>query len=367
MSGSAERRPLKILHVDPERNWGGGEAQVIGLLSYLAAAGHRNDLLTHPAGQLIAKSQSLKINRIPLVMRNDLDLRVVPRLRSQIAQERYDVVHFHTKRAHTLSLWLPRGADSPKYVVTRRMDYPEKRNWYTRLLYNRRVDGVVAISRTIANLLIQAGVESRRIRLIHSGIDAGHFDHSFGPCDSENEEIVVGCLGVLEPRKGHRYLLEAASLLGQRGVRIRYLVGGDGALRSELEHLAGIGHLNNSVRFLGFVSDVPKFLAGIDIFVMPSLHEGLGVAVLEAMAAGKAVIASRVGGLAESVVDGETGILLAPQDSRALAEAIARLAGDRVRMREMGRKGRARVLAHFTLEQMARQNEAFYYELLGAA
>jgi glycosyltransferase involved in cell wall biosynthesis len=296
-----------------------------------------------------------------------LDLRCVPRLRSQIEREQYDLVHFHTKRAHTLSLWLPRGAGRPKYVVTRRMDYPEKRNWYTRRLYNQRVDGVVAISKTIVSLLTDAGVDGRKIRLIHSGIDAGRFSDAANRSSTHAGETVVGCLGVLEARKGHRYLLEAASLLKSRGLKARYVIGGEGSLRAELEKQTASNGLSENTQFVGFVSDAPGFLADIDIFVMPSLYEGLGVAALEAMAAGKAVIASRVGGLAESVVDGETGLLVSAQDGAALADAIAQLIGEPERAREMGRSGRARVLKDFTMEQMAKKNEAFYYELLGAA
>src|SRR5688572_17270153 len=126
--GRDDRKLLKILHVDPERNWGGGEAQVFGLLSYLAAQGHRNDLLTHPEGRLFTEARRLTVGILPLVARNDLDLRAIPKLRRQIAAANYDVVHLHTKRAHAMSLWLPRGDRSPRYVVTRRMDYPEKKN-----------------------------------------------------------------------------------------------------------------------------------------------------------------------------------------------------------------------------------------------
>jgi glycosyltransferase involved in cell wall biosynthesis len=97
---------------------------------------------------------------------------------------------------------------------------------------------------------------------------------------------------------------------------------------------------------------------------MPSLFEGLGVAVLEAMAAARPVVASRVGGLTDSVIDGETGLLVPPADSRALADALAGLADRRERISEMGSKGRERVLEHFTMERMARGNEDFYYELL---
>ena len=363
--GRDDRKLLKILHVDPERNWGGGEAQVFGLLSYLAAQGHRNDLLTHPEGRLFTEARRLTVGILPLVVRNDLDLRAIPKLRRQIAAANYDVVHLHTKRAHAMSLWLPRGDRSPRYVVTRRMDYPEKKNWRTRCLYNRRVDGVVAISQTIVELLVDAGVERRKIRLIHSGIDPSRFAAALLPQDFHNEVVTLGCLAVLEERKGIEFLLHAAARLQSQGARLNWLIGGDGSQRGALESKTRALGLDDRVKFLGFVAKPEDFLARIDIFVMPSLFEGLGVAALEAMAAGKPVVATRVGGLAESVLDGQTGILVAPRDGSAIADAVARLVGDPPMAQRMGLQGRQRALEHFTLTQMAAQNEAYYYELLG--
>ncbi|MGZ9258411.1 MAG: glycosyltransferase family 4 protein [Candidatus Binatia bacterium] len=363
--GSDGRKLLKILHVDPERNWGGGEAQVFGLLSYLAAQGHRNDLLTHPEGRLFAEAGKLSVARLPLVVRNDLDLRAIPRLRRQIAAAGYDVVHLHTKRAHALSLWLPRGARRPQYVVTRRMDYAERKNCYTHCLYNHRVDGVVAISQTIVELLVDAGVERRKIRLIHSGIDPSRFAAVALTQDSHNRVATLGCLAVLEERKGIEFLLEAAAQLQSQGARLNWLIGGDGSQRSALESKGRALGLDNIVKFLGFVANPEEFLRSIDIFVMPSLFEGLGVAALEAMAAGKPVVATRVGGLAESVLDGQTGLLVAPRDGRAIADAVAQLVNDPQLLHRMGAQGRQRVVEHFTLTQMAVQNEAYYYELLG--
>jgi len=362
--GGDGHKRLKILHLDPERNWGGGEAQVMGLLSYLAARGHRNDLLTHPEGRLFNEAAKLDVGRFPMIVRNDLDLRAVPRIRRRIDEGRYDIVHLHTKRAHALSLWLPRGKRYPKYIVTRRMDYAEKRNWYTRCLYNRRVDGVVAISKIIVELLVDAGVELEKIRLIHSGIDCARFAADRVTENSPGKVVTVGCLAVLEERKGIEFLIDAAARVRSQGVQVNWLIGGDGSLRSTLESKAHSLGLDESVKFIGFISKPEEFLHSIDIFVMPSLFEGLGVAALEAMAAGKPVVATRVGGLAESVLDGQTGLLVPPRDGRAIAEAVVKLISDPQLATRMGLQGRQRVLEHFTLTQMAAQNEAYYYELL---
>jgi glycosyltransferase involved in cell wall biosynthesis len=364
LTGRSPSRPLKILHIDPERNWGGGEAQVLGLLSYLAARGHCTHLLAHPDGRLFQRSQRQTIRTMPLIVRNDFDLRPVSRLRRLIRDENYDIVHLHTKRAHALSLWLGRSLVTPKYVVTRRMDYPEANSWYTRYLYNRKVDGVVAISCKISSLLIEAGVEPEKIRLIHSGIDPGPFEAAASLGGVHPERIVVGVAAVLEERKGHRFLLEAARRLKAQGYQVQYCVAGEGSLRRSLQEAATRLGLKHDVQFLGFVSDMPAFLSQVDMLVLPSLSEGFGVAVLEAMAAGKAVIASRVGGLAELVSDTVTGLLVAPRDVEGLANAIAKLAGDRTLLGEMGRKGKERLRANFTVEHMAKQNEDYYYGLL---
>ena len=363
MGGSGYSRLLRILHIDPEKNWGGGEAQVFGLLQNLSKWGHRNDLATPADGELFRQSLP-SVRKIPLSIRNDLDVRGVPALRRLIRKERYDIVHLHTKRAHALCVWLPRGKRRPTYIVTRRMDYPEPNNCYTRYLYNRRVDGVVAISRSVLNCLLAAGVDRRSIRLIYSGIDPLPFRALPSAEQRANDSAVVAMLAVLEERKGHRFLLEAARVLKDRGRKIRYVFAGDGSLKTQLQDLAQAFGLREEVSFAGFVKDVPKFLSSIDLLVLPSLFEGLGVAALEGMASGKPVVATRVGGLAESIIDGETGFLVPPRNGAALADAIERIVADPSMARVMGQKGIARVLSQFTIEQMARQNEAYYYALL---
>ena len=361
----SDRRPLKILHIDPEKGWGGGESQVLGLLGYLSRRGHRNHLLGHPEGPLLREARGSGVEAFPLTVRNDIDFRPVFSLKRLIRKERYDIVHFHTKRAHALSLWLGRIGPGIRYVVTRRMDYPVKKSWYNDYLYNRRVDGVVAISRKIVDLLVEGGVRSERIRLIHSGIDPA----PFGKGDASTADAaptVIGTVAVLEERKGHRFLLEAAALLKQQGHRLKYRLAGEGSERRRLRQLVLEKGLQEEVEFAGFVSDIPAFLSAIDIFALPSLYEGLGVAVLEAMAAGKAVVATRAGGLPELVDDTITGVLVPQQDSRALARAIETLIRQKALVRQMGARGRERVLRHFTMEQMAKKNEDYYYELLQA-
>ena len=361
---AGHRRSLKILHIDPEKDWGGGEVQVAGLLGHLARWGHESHLCCASGGRLAEEVRTSGTRIFPLRMRNEVDLRPILPLRRLIRKEGYDIVHFHTKRAHALAAWLGRIRPGVRYVVTRRMDYPVRKNWYNRLLYNVGVDGVVAISEKIAALLAAGGVRKEKIRVIPSGVEPARFGAALRAGAGSGPPI-VGTAAVLEERKGHRVLLEAAAQLKQQGLRPLYRLAGAGSQGESLRRLAAELDLSAEVAFLGFVPDIPAFLSTLDVFVLPSLHEGLGVAVLEAMAAGKPVVASRVGGIPELVEAQVTGLLVSPGDPRALAQAVGRLLSERDLAREMGAKGSERVRRHFTMERMAKRNEEFYYELLG--
>jgi glycosyltransferase involved in cell wall biosynthesis len=351
--------------VDPERGWGGGERQVAGLVTYLAGCGHANHLLCCPGGPLAREMAGTVAKLHPLKMRNDIDFSAVPAVRRLLRQENYDIVHFHTKRAHALSGWLGKAPATQKRLVTRRMDYPIRRGWIDRYLYNRCVDGVVAISQPIADLLAEGGVAREKIRMIPSGVDPAPYENIPPPAGGRTP-FVVGTAAILEQRKGIKFLLEAAAELKRRGRPIRYRIAGDGWEKNNLLDQARKLGVEGDVEFLGFVADMPSFMASIDIFVLPSLFEGLGVAALEAMAAARPVVASAIGGLKELVVDGETGLLVPRGDSGSLARALEKLVQHADLVRSLGERGRARLRERFTMDRMARANEAFYYDLLEA-
>ena len=307
--------------------------------------------------------EALGIEVVPLRIANSVDVRAGLRLRGLIGRD--DVVHFHTARAHALAPFC-RGGDAC-LVVTRRMDYVPRGGPYTRWLYNRAVDVVIAISQGVREALVRGGVRPERIRVVPSGIDPATVRASAGSGESHRrawgiarDHVLVLMLGALEHRKGHAILLAAARRLATALPRHRTRSAGAGSEEAALRRLAQ--PLHGTVVFAGQQTDVGGCLAAADIVAMPSLKEGLGVAALEAMAAERPLVASRVGGLAEVVVDGESGLLVAPGDPAALADAVAALAADPILRRRLAEAGRARVLAHYTAARMADGTLACYGE-----
>ena len=352
---------MRVLHVDPERAWGGGEVQVVALVRELAQRGHASTVAAHPGGPLARAAAAAGARVVPLGVANHFDLRAALVLR-RLAPG-FDVVHFHTARAHALAP-LSRGRGA-RLVVTRRMDYVPAGGPYVRFLYNRSVDAVIAISEGVRTALIRVGVRAERIRVVPSGIDAralaappaarAAVRREWGLGD---DEVAVVALGALEVRKGHAVLLAAAAGLASAAPRLRYVFCGEGRQAKALAGAAAA--LDGAARLVGFRRDVAACLAAADIVALPSLQEGLGVAALEAMAASRPVVASRVGGLAEAVVHEETGLLVPPGDPTALAAALARLARDPDLRARLGAAGHARVLARYTATRMAEGTLACY-------
>jgi glycosyltransferase involved in cell wall biosynthesis len=349
---------MRILHVDPERGWGGGEVQVTTLLRELDRRGHVSTLAADGRGPLLRAAGEIGVATVPLGIRNNFDVGAGLRLRRLV--HGHDVVHFHTARAHAMAPAC-RGLGA-RLIVTRRMDYVPAGGPYARYLYNRAVDAVIAISEGVRDALVRGGVERDRIRVVPSGIDVERLapapearaalrrEWGIGP-----DVVAVLMLGALERRKGHAVLLGAVAELGDD---LRYVFCGDGSERAALESAAA--PFRGRVVFAGHRRDVAACLAAADVVAMPSLHEGLGVAALEAMAAARPVVASRVGGLGEVVVDGETGVLVPPSDPPALAAGLARLAHDPGLRARYGAAGRARVLALYSSARMAEGTLACY-------
>jgi glycosyltransferase involved in cell wall biosynthesis len=351
---TAPRPPLRIVHVDPEPGFSGGQVQVFLLLEGLRELGHQNLLITLPASRSEAEARARGIETRALAMRNYADVPAVLALRRAFRETRADLVHLHTGRATWLGGIAARLAGVPA-IATRRMDRRVRRGWRTRLIYRSLVERAVAISPAVA---------------IPSAVDPAALVAAVGREQTRSlggvaaDTPLLLCLAALFHRKGLDVLLDALARLPETTPRAQLWIAGDGPERAALERRAEDLGLADRVRFLGPRSDAADLLAACDLFVLPSRLEGLGVAALEAMAAARPVVASRVGGLAEAVVEGRTGLLVPPDDPAALCAALGRVLEDEALRARLGAAGPGRVAEGFLAEQMVSAYESLYYEVL---
>lgn len=362
-------RRLNTVHVDAEMAWGGGQEQVAGLCSYLAGRGHGVRVVCQPGSKLESWAATRGLDVTAVRMRAMLDLLAIGAIGRLLGDARPDVVHLHSSKAHVLGSAAARLARYRVVVATRRVAFPIRMAWPNTSAYGRWTTALVAISAAVRDAMVDSGVDPAKIRVIESGADVARFEQAVPDpglrksLGIDAETPIVCAAASLTACKGIEHLVEAMAILAGSGLRAHLVVAGDGELRPRLATLAA--RLGAAASFIGFRTDLPGLLADADAFAMPSLSEGLGIAALEAMAAGKPVVASAVGGLTESVVDGVTGFLVPPGDAAAMAEALRKLLVDRPLAVALGVAGRARVRESFSLDNMARRNEKLYFELLG--
>jgi glycosyltransferase involved in cell wall biosynthesis len=229
-------------------------------------------------------------------------------------------------------------------------------------LASQFTDRFVCVSADGARQAVRHGVSPRIVRVLHNGIDLTRFEP---PAFREGGPVVT--VARLSPEKDVATLLKAAALATAGDPALRLEIAGDGPCGAELRRQAGKLGLSGRVCFHGETRDVPALLARAGLFVLPSRTEGVSLTLLEAMASGLAVVATRVGGNPEVVADGETGLLVPPGDPAALAAAILRLSHDDAERRRMGTAGRCRVERRFDVRRMTAAYERMYLGRDGAA
>lgn len=235
-----------------------------------------------------------------------------------------------------------------------------------------RVEAVIAISRQIEQSLIAGGVSASKARTLYSGIDLSVTQSEFDgrairqTIGVPDEAILLGTVANLFPRKGYEVMLRALPAIARAVPRVHYVIVGsdENNYGDRLAQLAQELKVADRVHIVGFQDPVQPFLASLDLYVHPALMEGFGIAVVEAMAMGKAVVATTTGGLPEVVEDGVTGLLVPPDDPDSIAVALQALLSDPVRRQQMGLAGRQRALEQFDLNSSAEAVQQLYEYLL---
>jgi L-malate glycosyltransferase len=375
---------MKILQVAYKSTISGGEKVLFDLAVSLRRRGHEVLSVCPDPGQLPARLAAEGIRTKIIHFHKTYDLATAVRLARFIRKEKIEVLHSHSMLTNILSRTAGRLAGIPVSVSTEHLTMELARGgrgkgWWERFkaLCYRRLDNstsrfngaVIAVSNAVREDLLEQGMDPHRAIVIKNGIEIPPLDPGLGSRVRAELGIapdtpVIGTVGRLSPQKDYPTLLKAAAGIIAAVPRAIFLILGDGDLRVDLEKLAGELGIGERVRFLGYRENVMDAVAAFDIFALASLWEGLPLAVLEAMALARPVVATAVPGTVEALEDGETGFAVPLKVPSALAEKIIELVRDPEKSRKMGVSGRRRVEESFSRERMVDEHESLYRRLL---
>ncbi len=290
-----------------------------------------------------------------------------------VRNERVGVIHTHEFTANAYGSLMGQIMGVPVVATVHGKNYfAEQVKRRIAYRYVSRVSRMVAVSEDLKQFIVQrVGVAEHRVNVVYNGVDAA------GPLPVDQlsairEDLrlseydhVIGAVGSLYPVKGHIHLIKALPDILKACPKTVLLLVGQGELAQTLKTEVVKLNLDAHVRFLGFRSDVPALLSLFDVFVLPSLSEGLSMALLEAMAAGKPVVATKVGGNSELVLDGETGFLIDSGSPESISDRIVQVLQDKVGAVRMGDRGRLRVRDKFSFRAMVDKYENYYEQAIG--
>ncbi len=374
---------MKILYINSLPTFGGGEKHLLNLIRELKEEDTFTIAVACPQGSPLAKELSkLGVKVYPVPLKSKFDFKSILILRNLIRKEKFDIVHTEDVRSNLLGTIAAFIAKAPIIVWTVHMlsinrsikeMNPIKRRIWTLVDRNlaKHIDKIITVSEFNRRELVEKEkIDPNKIVVIPSSIRLEEFNRQVDPDKKRKElgiksyEKIVGYVGRLDYQKGLVYLLEAAKIIIQNLPNVRFVIIGDGPQRNELKEKAkSLGIIKNII-FAGFKSNVSEFYSLFDITVLPSLYEGLPVVPMESMAYEKPVIATKVGGVPEEVINEETGLLVPPGDFRSLADAIIRLLQNDDLRREMGKKGKKLVEKRYNNKQMVKAHKTLYEKLI---
>ncbi len=356
---------MRILLITTHINFGGISSYTFTLAKALISRGH-DVVCASSSGNMLSlfKKNGIRTINIPINTKSELSPMLILslfRLLMLNKTEKFDIIHAQTRVAQVLASYMSKIIKIP-FVSTCHGFF--RRN-IGRQIYPCWGERVIAISEAVKkHLMLDFYLPEERVKLVHNGIDIDRFKVLPRRSDPDHKDRTVGIIARLSTVKGHKYLIGAMSEVIREFDDARLFIFGQGKIKYELVRQAESLNISEKVFFLPSISNTPEVLQEIDIFVMPSVQEGLGLSILEALACGIPVVASNVGGIPSIIKHDVSGLLVEPGNSMALAGAIMRLMEDRNLAMRLGQKGRQEVEERFNREKMVADIEKIYEEVL---
>lgn len=361
---------MKILQVSSAQAFGGGERHLVDLARSLTDRGHEVHVAARSNSQLLDELDLPPGRIVTLPMRNALDAKSAAALARLVRNENIEIVHAHMARDYPLTAYAVRRNPHARLIVTRHVLFPLNR---LHKLTLANVSRVIAVSHAVAReLRAQALIAPEKVTVIQNGIDLKKIDAARSRFDRTEfcrrwdlptDSSLVGSIGTFTRLKGHEDFLHAAAALPNRSAF--FVISGTESpatkeYRRRLERLIQQLNLRDRVSLIGRMDDISDLYCALDVFVSASHSESFGLAIVEAMASGTAVIATKTDGAQEIIEDGKSGILVPIGAAQTMADEVGRLLVDRRRRDELAENARAHVSERFSLERMVDETEQVY-------
>ncbi|MGB9735985.1 MAG: glycosyltransferase [bacterium] len=381
MEQTNNTKKIKILYLTTSSKIGGSEQVILAIMENINRDQFDIEVCTlGPRGALHEELDKLKVKNysLDIVKKNWMHIPIgFYKLYKLLKKENYEILNTWLFHASVAGIFINKFVKIPCVVESRQYaDLMYKYNLKIRQTLDRiashEVDHIIACSDGVKKVLMNyERVEPWKITVIYNGTEI----NKFKPRNIEQrqqikeklkvgDKIVLTFTAHLRPAKGHQYLLEAISKIKNQYPNIVLFLIGDGILMNELTTITKQLDIENNVRFWGYRADIPNFLSATDIYVHPSVEEGFGIAIIEAMAAGLPVIATNVGGIPEIITNGVNGILVPPENPQALADAIVELIEHPDRRKILSEKARQYVELTFNNQTMTKEYAEIYFKLV---
>jgi L-malate glycosyltransferase len=364
---------MRVLHICTEKSWRGGENQIRLFIEGSFRFGVVNFVAVPKSGRSYPKFLKL-VDTLGLSSSSAYSPFSIYQIVQFCKKNQIEVLDGQGSGGLGLALWVKKFLPHLKLITHRRVDDKVAQNAHSKRKYlSPAINHTVAISQNIKSVLIECGFKPESVTVVPSAVDAEIYKNLNREWSKQKlikqfqlseDTFLIGCASALVKVKGHVSLIDAYKEVLKSNPKLHLLLAGEGVFRPELEAYIQAQGLKEKVTFLGHIDNVPEFLCGLDLMVMPSLVEGLGTIVLDAISSGTPVIGSRAGGIPEMIIHEKTGLSFEPGQAQDLELNLRRIITDSSLRNQLLKNAQNHIAQNFSLENMVKGNIQVYKKVL---
>lgn len=363
---------IKVLHISTERSWKGGEQQIAYLIDELESLGVKNYIACDKDS--VFETYCIKKGWPYHAFKLHTSFSISAARKISIICKKYDIdiIHLHGSVGHTLGVMSTYFGHSAKLVLSRRVDYPVKNNLLSKFKYNHaKIAKIISVSSAIKKIMDARLNDKNNCIVIHDGINPARFNNIKNKGNIrkrfkvEDNTVIIGNTSALADHKDYYTFINTAEYLLDKELNAIFIIVGDGPERLGIEKYIKAKGLEDKIKLLGFVDNIPEILPEFDVFLMTSKTEGLGSSILDAFACGVPVIATNAGGIPEAVINENTGLSAEVKDYTSLGEQVIRLLNDDSLRLKIVKNAREHLLTNFTTKKTGEKTFKVYNEIIG--